>query len=329
MPTPKQISITIGCDPEIFARNKTTGKFVSVHELLPGTKTEPFKVPNGAIQVDGVAAEFNITPAKQWSEFVASNEEIIENIRSRLPENLELVFEPTATFDPDYFKSLPLEVKELGCNPDWNAWTGEMNPRPDGSDTTVRTAAGHIHIGWTKSANINSEGHINDCQIVVRNFDYTLGMMSMKWDEDTLRRSLYGKAGAHRRKPYGVEYRTLSNKWLINQDLQKYIFDTTKLTMINIISYGLDFEEQYKNAAQIIIDNNIKWWDLDELLKHEEELPKGINLRKLNRFYEETDLHLPPIPKKTRTKKDPFHKYGKGPAMYALEDIEIIPVEDE
>ncbi len=38
------------------------------------------------------------------------------------------------------------------------------------------------------------------------------------YDKDTERRGMYGKAGAFRPKPYGVEYRTLSNAWLSNDE---------------------------------------------------------------------------------------------------------------
>jgi hypothetical protein len=52
----------IGADPEFFLRDKATGKFVSAHGLIPGTKRQPMKVDKGAVQVDGMALEFNIDP---------------------------------------------------------------------------------------------------------------------------------------------------------------------------------------------------------------------------------------------------------------------------
>jgi hypothetical protein len=60
--------ILIGADPELFVFTRS-GKPVSAHDLIPGTKYEPHEVGNGAVQVDGVAAEFNIDPAANEDEF--------------------------------------------------------------------------------------------------------------------------------------------------------------------------------------------------------------------------------------------------------------------
>jgi hypothetical protein len=66
------ITITIGADPEVFIRNTRTNLFVSAHNFIPGTKKDPFKTTFGAIQKDGVAAEFNIIPAKNAKDFISS-----------------------------------------------------------------------------------------------------------------------------------------------------------------------------------------------------------------------------------------------------------------
>ena len=50
---------TIGADPEVFVADSLTNTFVSAHDLVPGTKLEPFAVNKGAVQVDGMALEFN------------------------------------------------------------------------------------------------------------------------------------------------------------------------------------------------------------------------------------------------------------------------------
>lgn len=307
----KQHKISLGCDPEIFLKNKTTHKFVSAHTLIPGTKEEPFPVPNGAIQVDGVAAEFNIKPASSMAEWLINNECVINEIRNRT-QGYDLVFEPTANFDKRYFKSLPDEVKELGCKPDWNAWTGELNPKPDGDSVTYRTGAGHIHLGWTKNADILGESHVNDCHIVVRHMDYYLGLMSMMWDDDVKRRTLYGRAGAHRRKLYGVEYRTLSNRWLSSKALMEYVYHASTKCIQDIFK-GVDLEAEYKNTAQVVIDNNIKWWDIEELQKNKSKLPKGVDLKRFNIFYKFIGLIKPLIPEKP--KKDPNYKYNGSKAV--------------
>ncbi len=79
----KDRPILIGCDPELFVFSENKKKIVSAHDLLPGTKEEPFAVPCGAIQVDGVAAEFNITPADESRRFI-QNIAIVKNLEGKL-----------------------------------------------------------------------------------------------------------------------------------------------------------------------------------------------------------------------------------------------------
>lgn len=55
---------TIGADPEVFVGRE--GQFFSAHGLVPGNKRRPHKVDRGAVQVDGMALEFNIDPASSY-----------------------------------------------------------------------------------------------------------------------------------------------------------------------------------------------------------------------------------------------------------------------
>lgn len=57
--------------------------------------------------------------------------------------------------------------------------------------------------------------------------DLYLGVPSILMDGDTDRRRLYGKAGAYRSKPYGVEYRTLSSFWVADPKLIGWAFEQT------------------------------------------------------------------------------------------------------
>ena len=56
----QKLNLLFGADPELFVRHKVTRQLTSAHTLIPGTKASPFSVPKGGIQVDGVAAKFNI-----------------------------------------------------------------------------------------------------------------------------------------------------------------------------------------------------------------------------------------------------------------------------
>ena len=202
----------IGCDPEVFIRCIATGKLVSAHGMLPGDKKNPFKVPHGAVQVDGMAAEFNIDPARTVEEFVRNIKSVMASLQEIVGDEYELVITPTAHFGQEMIDAQPDEAKELGCEPDYNAWTGEQNPTPN-VNTPFRTGAGHVHIGWTMGVDISLNQHKQICEHLCRTLDiYTLPFLRM--EDDVLRRELYGKAGAYRPKEYGVEYRTPSNVWL-------------------------------------------------------------------------------------------------------------------
>lgn len=204
--------LTFGADPELFVIN-TEGQFVSAEGLIPGTKEEPYKVEGGAVQVDGVAAEFNIDPVTNFVDFRKNLRGVQKQLKAMLPKGYDLVCTPTAVFTPEAWSTVPEVSKILGCSPDYNAWTKRVNSSPKGRDG-VRHAGGHIHIGWTDKGSTADEGYVSACIDLVRQLDWYLGAWSVMKDPDKERRSAYGKAGALRFKPYGVEYRTLSNFWL-------------------------------------------------------------------------------------------------------------------
>jgi len=225
--------LTIGCDPELFL--KLSGKFRSVHDLLPGTKEDPYQVPYGAIQVDGVAAEFNIYPASNRVGFIRNIREVRESLMENLCQGMvekglrgpfALVAEPVAYFEQDYFDKLPFEPKLLGCQPDFNAYTGDQNDPPE-TDEPFRTGAGHIHIGWGSYFDPEDPEHFITCRDVTRQLDAILYPLAEKWDKDTKRRTLYGAKGSFRPKTYGVEYRPLSNAWLKDEKTVRLVYDVT------------------------------------------------------------------------------------------------------
>ena len=251
--------ILVGADPELFMRNPNNGDFVSAHDRIPGTKYEPFKVPNGAIQVDGTALEFNIDPAETAKQFVHNIKSVRATLESYVP-GFNVVAEPVANYDPDYWIfDVPAEAQTLGCDPDFNGWTQEMNPRPEPGGKPFRTASGHVHIGWGQDFDVFDKEHYLLCCKMARQMDYYLGVHSLLWDKDNTRRELYGKAGAFRPKPYGMEYRVLSNRWLDSDELMNWVYNSVQLgTQRALDNYWA--EDAYGVLAQRIIDDNMVNW---------------------------------------------------------------------
>lgn len=223
---------TIGCDPELFIQDDK-GAFISAHDIIPGSKSSPMEVLSGAVQPDGTAAEFNIHPAITAEEFSKNIKDVLTELSSRVQSHnpkYRLVVSPTATFKPKYFLQLPSQAKALGCEPDFNAYSGQPNPMPV-TKLPFRTGAGHAHVGWTNGQGINDSAHFYDCVEAVKQLDSVLYPLSLLWDNDERRRSLYGKLGAFRPKHYGVEYRPLSNAWVADPDLHIWLFNATKHAM--------------------------------------------------------------------------------------------------
>ncbi len=223
-----------GCDPEMFIKN-AEGKHVSAATLLPGSKEAPHKVPGGAVHPDGMAAEFGIDPVDNFSDWNKNIDLVMKSLKELLPEGHELDIIPTVTFDADVFALAPDDAKELGCTPDFNAWTGEMNPPPHDPDNPyLRTASGHIHIGWTDDADVTDPQHIMNCRDLVKQLDWYLGGWSLKMSPDATRRKLYGKAGACRFKSYGVEYRVLDNFWITTRERRLTVWNRLQLAIMHM-----------------------------------------------------------------------------------------------
>ena len=233
-------SILLGTDPELFLKDQE-GNFVSAHDLIPGSKWSPTLVDLGAIQPDGVAAEFNTDPAETEDEFLTNITTVMAQLEQQFKSirpDLVIAITPTATFTKEYFDSLPESAKELGCTPDFNAYTGDTNEPPSTSEP-FRTGAGHIHIGWGSDFLRADYKHFVRCMDVVKQLDAVIYFASLLWDNDDKRRTLYGKIGAFRPKPYGVEWRPLSNAYLASEESKRYVFKTTKKLVDLLLNHGI------------------------------------------------------------------------------------------
>jgi Phage phiEco32-like COOH.NH2 ligase-type 2 len=204
----------LGSDPEVFLQQN--GKFKAVCGMLGGhDKWNPFQVPDMpagfTFQEDNVAVEFGIPPATSAQEF----KEHIKAVQQRfLADHKHLTFsQVSAVVFPDE-EMLHPSAHIFGCEPDFNAWTGRINKKPKPPAPNLRSAGGHIHIETSLNPNR-----------VVQACDRILGVASVLMDEGELRKKLYGKAGACRYKPYGPEYRVLSNFWIFTPELVEWAWN--------------------------------------------------------------------------------------------------------
>lgn len=229
------MKVTIGADPEFFLYDTAAGKYISAHGLIPGTKDKPHRLKDGACQLDGTAVEFNINPAASSYEFSYNIGSVLAEIRQMIPAKYAFKFEPSVIFDKDVWEKVPESSKELGCSPDFNA----LDPKPEKPRVpkalpkayeTLRTGAGHIHIGWTNGKEPMDKSHFWDGAELSRQLYYVFKRTSHIWDNNELRQKLYGSGAAFRPKPYGSEFRSPSNAWLNYPILWEWIFDITKAT---------------------------------------------------------------------------------------------------
>ena len=245
------MNVLVGADPEVFMYKNN--KVVSAFGMVKGDKKAPYPVKDGAVQVDGMALEFNIDPAKNEEEFVSRIGSVMATLMGMVPD-FEVKAVPAQKFTKKLMSSQPKEAVELGCEPDYNAWTEAENPKPD-EGIQYRTGSGHIHIGWTNGQDIHDPDHIEACRMLAKQMDclvtipylyhYVLGD-NKALAAEVKRRELYGMAGSFRPKPYGMEYRVLSNTWLDSEDRMKWVYRAT----INAVNKLFEGDAAYKRAGK-------------------------------------------------------------------------------
>ena len=223
-------NVTIGADPELFIINEKTGKVVSAVGLIPGEKGDPWvgdDMPSGfGLETDNILAEFNIPPVKDKESFINNIEYMKEYINKFVKEKdseLGILCKASMTVDKKELQSK--QAKEFGCDPDYNVYTEDVNPKPKNAGrTTLRSCGFHIHIGYDNP-------NIDDSLKLVKYLDAYLGLPSLLLDGDTKRRSLYGKAGCFRLCEYGVEYRTLSSAMMEDSITLNFVWNQLKMAI--------------------------------------------------------------------------------------------------
>lgn len=138
-------NVTIGSDPELFIFDKKENKVISSIGIIPGEKGNPWRDeswPEGfGLETDNILAEFNIPPARTKDEFINSMnfmKDYIRNFVKRVNPNYDIVCAASKMVTKDQLDSP--QALEFGCSVDYNAYTEDVNPRPKGELTQLRSA---------------------------------------------------------------------------------------------------------------------------------------------------------------------------------------------
>lgn len=243
---------TVGCDPEIFAVD-ATGKMVPAFEFLGP------KAAGMGVYWDGYQAEFDTEPHACMESESSAITGRLAVLQSVLPKGCRLSMKNTWDIPEEWLKSHSPEYTQFGCSPSRNAYD-EKCEIPDGSKVTTRSAGGHLHLSLPRDMRTDK-----GVAAVTRALDAVLGVLSVPifryWDTPQ-RRQYYGRAGEHRKTPYGVEYRVLSNAWLAHPVLYHLVFELARRCIL-LPSNGKDLLAQWmKNTTTDEVRNCINNCDV-------------------------------------------------------------------
>lgn len=278
------MNVTIGADPEFFVRplgmipkvNKygqamknvvaqSRPEWVPICGQLGGTKKEPLQIPGlpkGYLQQeDGAAVEFNIPPCTDAAEFSKSIGRATSTLISALnKKQLDIIRHNSVLLTPEILTKFP-NLAGVGCDPDYSAYEDIGQPRKPlpSSLSMVRGAGGHIHIGYDKTAIPEN--------VLVRLLDLCVCLPFLRYDHQGERRKWWGLPGIHRPKPYGVEYRTLSNFWLFDSTVTYNIASTVFELIESLMRNVIEWQALYNVVNWEGMGNLIKMEDGDAALK--------------------------------------------------------------
>lgn len=268
--------ITLGCDPEVFVRNIATDKVVPICGLLGGTKAAPKQmtgmVKGFAYQEDGPAAELNIPVCNDSVQFARSSKSALNFLSERLSEkNLAIDDARFIELPEEWLRKHP-NLAAIGCDPDYCAYDSASVPRPGLPLPlqNIRGAGGHIHVGYPVD--------MIPAEILVQFIDLTVALPTLKADAQGKRRQWWGQAGIFRHKTYGLEYRSLSNFWLL-QTMYAQCIAQTIFDLVDSI--------QKRMPEWVSLYNAVPWKTVQALINSgngKTAMEYIVNLRKTNKL---------------------------------------------
>src|SRR5690606_8268746 len=246
------------CDPEFFIRSRG-GTLIPAHERLPakGHRTGVFW--------DGFQGEFTV-PAESCLDLLRANiEDALFATRRHLEGGEYLSMDNVVEPPTEWLEKAPPKYVNFGCAPSRNVY--DDVPQIQGLDprsVPIRTAGGHIHLSLPAGFLGKTDKAAELFVLAVKELDRVLGVISIglfqHWERPD-RRILYCMAGEFRKTNYGMEYRTLSNAWLVHPVAYNLVYEISR----RVIGYVYHHEKPLaiwkvteKQARQIIDDVDIR-----------------------------------------------------------------------
>lgn len=231
----------MGCDPEFFIVNDKD-EFVPAHRVgIPQKLEKPAglermgwndpayikyqrDIQGGkGVQFfrDGAVMEINTrNPATCRAGLISDVKFAFVNAQNALPKGYRLKATAAMPVDlEDLLSDAPPDVREFGCNPSYDAYTGQAKYPGNADQIPYRFAGGHIHLSTVKDL-IALWDKDNHPQLIKWLDLYVGAMLATIYNDDSqwIRRQWYGQAGEYRSQVYGkgyyggspkgVEYRT-------------------------------------------------------------------------------------------------------------------------
>jgi hypothetical protein len=257
------MSLMLGADPELFLEDHN-GKVISAIGRVGGTKKRPKPIKElgkkFSVQEDNVLLEYNIPPAKSGAEWVGHHTQMLEYLATFVDKmGLKLSDKASHSMDEDQLVNPSAHV--FGCEPDFDVWALDWNKSPKAADPNLRSAGGHIHVGYE-----NPDPH--KTIKIARMCDLFIGAPLKLKDPDKKRAELYGRPGAIRFKPYGFEYRTPSNYWITKTDNISAVHHAIRNVMYYIDEY--EKYEVYATQAKEFLAGKIDAWEFPNFLPETE-----------------------------------------------------------
>lgn len=224
----------VGSDPEVFVEDDK-GNIIPAFNFL-GSKTD------GKTKSVGSDREYSVERKVYWDGFQAEFETTadfclsyhVDSIRNGLKAVLKYAREhnPSAKLSIKTCVEIPTELLmeskeeyiQLGCMPSYNAYKMTGEPISEGRQLPIRSTGGHIHFGVGKLTE-------KEAIPIVKALDKIIGVACVSLFanyDNPARRRYYGLAGEYRLPPHGLEYRVLSNAWLVHPVITNIVFDIAR-----------------------------------------------------------------------------------------------------